>query len=163
MALTELQRRRVWEAWFGGEVRANYFADLAGRYRRRHTMATWVTLFLSSGACVAMLGLRPAGYDWLPVGLTALTAAVSLYALVAHNQQRATESTDLQGEWARLSAAYQALWEGMYDEHSGAQLAALEERAIALSKTSNRFPVKPRVIRKWHRHAVAAHQARHAA
>ena len=31
--LTDVQIKDVWEGWLGGEMRANYFADMAQRYQ----------------------------------------------------------------------------------------------------------------------------------
>lgn len=157
--LSELQRKRVWEAWFEGEVRANYFADLSGRYRWRQRTATWLTLVFSSGAFGALLAQLPPQYGWAPTVLAALAAAVSLWSLVAQNQQSAVDAADLHHRWNRLAADYQRLWDDMYAEDAAARLRALDERAAELSKAGTAFPVRERLIAKWHRHVGEHYRA----
>ena len=53
--LSEAQQRRVWEGMLSAEIRANYFAELSGKYHRRQRVVTWVILFLSSGAAATFL------------------------------------------------------------------------------------------------------------
>ncbi|MBI4346866.1 MAG: hypothetical protein HY553_08420 [Elusimicrobia bacterium] len=157
--LSELQRKRVWEGWFKGEVRANYFADLSGRYRRRQRTATWLTLLLSSGAFGTLLAQLPPRYGFAPMLLAALTAAVSLWSLVAQNQQHAVDAADLHHRWNRLASDYRYLWDEMYAEDAIARLAILDERAADLSKAGTAFPVRGRLIAKWHRHVKEQYTA----
>jgi hypothetical protein len=50
LMLSAAEQRNVWEGWLGAETRANYFADLSGRYLRLQRLITWATLLASSGA-----------------------------------------------------------------------------------------------------------------
>lgn len=161
--LSELQRKRVWEAWLSSEIRANYFADLSGRYRRAQCRATWVTLVASSGAFATLLAKLPEEYWWLPPVLALLTAAVSLYSLVVQNQQQAIDSADLHHRLNRLAAEYRALWDDMYAENAALRLAALDEKAAELSKSATAFPAHERLLLKWEDYVVRHHTAKAAA
>ncbi|HXK33854.1 MAG TPA: hypothetical protein VNM91_07585 [Dehalococcoidia bacterium] len=153
--LTPLQQRRVWDLWFNGEVRACYFADLSGRYRRLQRAATWLTLVLSSGATVTLVAHLPAGFDWMAAILAALTAVVSLWSLVAQHQQHAIDAADLHHRWATLAAESRRLWDDMHASDAAARLEALDARAAELSKAGTAFPVRPRLLDKWHNHVEA--------
>lgn len=142
--LTELERRVVWEGWFSGEVRANYFADLSGHYRLRQRLSAFLTLLLSSGA------------------FAALTAAMSLWAFVVQHQRQAIDAADLHERWARLARDYWTLWNDMYADDAAARLATLQATEEQLSKAATGFPVERRRIDKWHRY-VAEHHAQRAA
>src|SRR5271168_4492938 len=97
--LSDLQRKDVWEGWIGGEIRANYFADRAGRFPTEQKVLTLMTLLFSSAAAVTFIT------DWLPEWvkptLMLLTAAISLYLLLQQNQKRITECSDLHFRWSR--------------------------------------------------------------
>jgi hypothetical protein len=155
--LSNLQQKRVWEGWFKGAVRANYFADLSGRYRWRQRTATWLTLIFSSGAFGALLAQIPPHYDWIL--LAALAAAVSLWSLVAQNQQAAVDAADLHHRWNRLAIDYQRLWDDMYADDAAARLIVLDERAAEASKAGTAFPARERLIAKWHRHVSEHHRS----
>lgn len=161
--LSELQRKRVWEGWFKGEVRANYFADLSGRYRWRQRTATWLTLLFSSGAFGTLLARLPDWVNWIPALLAALAAGVSLWSLVAQNQQHAIDAADLHHRWSRLAADYRRLWDDMYASEAAARLGALEEREAEVSKAATAFPARARLIAKWHRHVAEHYPTRPAA
>jgi hypothetical protein len=155
--LNELQQKRVWEGWLSAEIRANYFADLSRRYHYRQRLATWSTLFLSSGAAVAFVAGLPREYAWVAPILSLLTAAVSAYSLVMQNQKSAMDSADLYFRWNKLAGEYERLWESMYSEDALAQLSALEERAAELSKVATAFPVKRKQLLKWQQHVEMHH------
>jgi hypothetical protein len=155
--LSALQQKRVWDGWFGGEVRANYFADLSGRYRWRQRAATWLALVFSSGAFGTLLANLPQDFEWAPTTLTALATAVSLWSLVAQNQQRAVDASDLHHRWGRLALDYQRLWDEMYADDAAARLETLDDRAGDLSKVGNAFPARRRLISKWHHHVKEHH------
>lgn len=57
----------------------------------------------------------------------------------------------------------ETLWERMHAEDSADRLAGLDERAAELSKIAHAFPVRPRLIRRWHTYVAQHHAARHAA
>ena len=156
--LTQEEQRVVWEGWLGAEIRANYFADLSTGYRRRQRIATWCSLFLSSGAFVTWIsGWVSQNVPWVPPALALLTAGLSGYALVAANQQSAVDSADLHLRWNKLASAYRHLWDHMYDQDAEAQLAALEEQERDLSKSGTSFPYRARRMEKWEDHVLRQH------
>ena len=157
--LSELERKRVWQAWFEGEVRANYFADLSTRYRWRQRMASWTTLFVSSGAFVALLAKLQAGYGWVPAVLTLFAAGVSLYSVVVQNQQSTVDSANLHEGWNRLAKEYRALWNATDAAEAGPRLATLDATAVELSKSGTALPYRKGLIRKWHGHVVEEFKA----
>ena len=161
--LTALQQKRVWEGWLSAEVRADYFADLAGAYHRQQRRATWAAVFSSSGAVVAFLANLPPAWAWVPPAFALITAALSGYTLVAHGHEHAVASSDLHFRWNRLASEYEALWDDMYASDAPAKLAALAERGAELSKsaTAAGLPYQERRMLKWqdlverHHHATA--------
>jgi hypothetical protein len=159
--LSALQQKTVWDGWLGAEIRANYFADLRQRYERTQRAATWLTLIASSGAFLALMGeWVPPNRAWMRPACAALAAAISLWALVAQYPRRVTECADLFARWSRLSNQYQALWDNMYAEDARAQLAALVDLEADISKASNAFPARPRLLLKWQDY-VELHHASH--
>ena len=42
--LSEAQQKRVWDGMLGEEIRADYFAELAGIYLWRQRAATWTNI-----------------------------------------------------------------------------------------------------------------------
>jgi hypothetical protein len=152
--LVQDQQRRVWEAMLAAEIRANYFADLSHTYRVRQRLATWVVLFLSSGAAATFLLSEGSGLVWLRPLLILSTAAVSLYSVVAQNQESAMNSVDLHARWNKLAKEYETLWENMYVEDAGELLLRLDERRVELSKAGTAFPNDEARMRKWQRHVV---------
>lgn len=161
--LSVLQQEAVWEGWLAGEIRANYFGDLCGRYHRQQQIATWLVLVASSGALVTVIGeWLPAGGGWLRPTLAATTAALSLWLLVAQNQKKATECSDLHVRWSTLANQYRSLWDDMYAEDAPQRLEALRQREIEIGKSSNAFPNKPKLMAKWQAH-VQLHHATHTA
>jgi hypothetical protein len=162
--LSELQQKRVWEGWLSAEVRANYFADLAGVYHQQQRMATWAAVFFSSGAVVAFLANLPPAWAWLAPAFAIVTAALSGYSLVAQHQEHAVTSSDLHFRWNRLASDYEALWDDMYASEAAPRLAALTERGAELSKaaTAAGLPNQERRMLKWQElveqhHTAAAH------
>jgi hypothetical protein len=161
--LSELQQKRVWEGWFSAEVRANYFADLAGAYHQRQRWATWAAVFSSSGAVIAFLANLPPAWAWVAPAFALVTAGLSGYSLVAHYQEHAVASSDLHFRWNRLASDYEALWDEMYASDAPARLAALVERGAELSKSATVAGLlyQERRMLKWQelveRHHAAAH------
>jgi hypothetical protein len=147
--MTELERRVVWDGWFSAEVCAGYFAELSGMYRERQTVATWLTLALSSGAVVALFKV-PAQQEWLVAVMAALAAIISLYSVVANNHQRATECADMHFRWSRLSNDYRTLWIDQHSEMASDRLRDLENRRAEISKSGTVFPNDQKRIRRWY-------------
>lgn len=148
--VSEIERRVIWEGWFSSEVCAGYFAELSGIYRRRQTVSTWTTLFFSSGAVAAAIGAMRGEYEMLVLLFAVLSAGVSLYSVVAHNHQRATDSADMQFRWARLANDYRSLWIDQHAEDATDRLRDLESRRDEISKSGAAFPNKQKHIRRWY-------------
>lgn len=88
---------------------------------------------------------------------------MSLYSVVARNQEHATECSGLQHRWGRLSAEGRALWDDMRAENASTRYAAMEEEATELSTRGNALPNKQRLIKKWDAHVARHHAAGRAA
>ncbi len=156
--LTEIQRRQVWESWLSAEIRANYFADLAGRYHQLQRWATWAILFSSSGAFVTWTARVPEPWNWLAPVLALATAGLSLYSLVAQHQKHAMDAADLHARWNRLASDHERLWDDMYAEDAPARLSALIEREAELGKVATAFPVNEKRLLKWQDHVEKHHR-----
>jgi hypothetical protein len=159
--LSELEQKRVWDGWLSAEIATLYFADLAGVYRHRRRLTTWLVLLLSSGAATAAVGKLTAEWSsWLAVGLALLAAALSGYDLVADNQKHEGECRELHFRWNRLASAYERLWDDMYTDDAAARLDALERRTAELSKASTAFPAQRWRLERWQTHVEMQHGAR---
>ena len=163
--LSDYQQRKVWHCMLSAEIRANYFADLSGTYRRRQRAATWAVLLLSSSAAASILygGLPTAIAQWLRPLLPLLTAGVSLYLVLAENQKFAVDSADLHSRWNRLASAYENLWGNIYTEDAEERLSQLIEDGAELSKIGTSFPNRKRTMLKWQTHVERHHAAELAA
>src|SRR5882757_4851993 len=157
--LSASQQKRVWEGILGSEIRANYFADLSGRYAYKQRAATWCTLLSSSSAAVSILANLPKQLSWIRAALALLTAAISLYSVVMQNQKFAVDSSDLHARWTRLANDYQRLWDDMYSDDALETLNALALREDELSKSGTAFPNLRRLMEKWEAHVVSHHAA----
>ena len=150
LQLTEHQQRRVWDGWFRSEVRAQYFAALAGRYDRYQTTVTWLTLISSSSAVVAILAGLPGKLSLAAPFLALLTSGISFYSLARQLEKKAAQARDLHTQWSKLADRYRDLWENMYDERATTRLAELDEKAIELGELGTFFPAKEKLIQKMH-------------
>ncbi len=146
---TEAQRARVWEEWLGAEIRANYFGDLAGSYFFRQRVATWLTLFFSSGAVVTWLAKLPQGYEWLVALLASLAAGASVYSVVTQNVKAAVESADLHYRWNKLATEYRDIWDDLDNADVQGLLAKLSEREAEVSKSGTAIPYSEKRMLKW--------------
>jgi hypothetical protein len=155
--LSELQQKDVWEGWLGAEIRANYFADLCGRYRTEQKTLTWLILVSSSGSLIALLSDQLPQWQWVKPVLAFLAAGASLYLLIQQNQKGSTDSADLHSRWATLANQYRALWDDMYSGDAVEKLRELEEKEIELSKSSTAFPNNERKMLKWQNHVQKHH------
>jgi len=156
--LSALEQKRVWEGWLAAEIRANYFADLAGRFQRKQRVITWATLALSSGAFATLVSnWLPANLRWIqPVGVF-LVAALSLWSLTAKNEHSAVECSDLHFKWNRLGREFERLWDDMYSASARDDLAGLEERSAEIAKSCTGLPNKRRLLLKWEDYVVLQH------
>ena len=155
--LSEQQIKDVWDGWLGGEIRANYFADMGGRFQVEQKVLTFMTLLFSSGAAVTLMTTADWLPEWIKPTLVLLTAAISLYLVLQQNLKRVMECADLHVRWSRLSNEYKALWDDMYAPDALEKLRALEEREAELSKSSMAIPNKARAMLKWQNYVIRQH------
>jgi hypothetical protein len=157
--LSQMQQKDVWERWLAAETRANYFADLSGRFAWWQTFLTWTALFSSSGAAFAIVSDSriPARWSWIKPVLAVFTAAVSLLAVVTQNQKRSSECSDLHFKWNRLSTQYEALWNDMYSSEAQKKLESLIEKGAELSKSAAHLPYRKRLMERWEDHVIRQH------
>ena len=155
LRLSVAQQGRVWDGWFTSEVRAHYFADLAGMYRRYQTIITWATLMFSSSAVLTVLAKLPERLSWITAVLALATSALSFASVVLQLEKKATGSTELYFRWNELANEYRDLWENMYVDDAQERLARLDEQAIELGRLGTLFPVINRRMEKWY--AVVDH------
>lgn len=158
--LSKLQQKTVWETWLSSEMRANYFADMAGRYQTTQKWLTWLTLIFSSGVFAAILTSVPSSWSWIKPGLALVTVAVSLLSLVWQNQKNAAECSDLHFRWSRLASEYQALWDDMYSDQAPQRFRELDEKSAELSKSSMGIPYKENRMLKWEDYVLRHHGIR---
>ncbi len=150
---TAAQRERAWENKLSAEMRADYFADLAGAFHFRQRAATWMTLFCSSGALVTALSRLPPELTWLAILMPLLAAATSFYSVVAQNQKSAVEASDLHFKWNRLFLECRDLWEAVQAGTAAdvaTQLARLDDKAADLSKSATSLPYSEKRMLKWY-------------
>lgn len=152
--LSDAQIQRVWENMLAAEVRANYFADLVGRYNQQQKYLTWGTLVASSAAAGAVILNLPEWLAFLRLLLPLGAAATSLFSLVQQNQKRAQDAAELHLRWNRLAADYERLWENTYAEDAAERLDTLTERSADVSKSGTSFPNEPEVLARWQDHVV---------
>lgn len=161
--LTQEQRTRVWEEWLAAEMRAAYFGDLASTYYSRQRIATWVTLFFSSGAVVAFLTRVPPGSWWDDISPWALAilplvaAGASLYALVAQNIKAGLDSADLHLRWNKLANEYERIFQSQQVSDVEGLLAKLADTRAEVSKSGTAFPNDEKRMAKWFDLVVAQH------
>jgi hypothetical protein len=158
--LTAIQQRVAWEGWFGAEVRAYYFADLSQHYRRYQQVTTWVSLFFSSSALAAVVGVLVAQkLLWLPPVIALIPTGLSLYSLCADNQRRAADSRVLHSKWSALASERRRLWDDMYSDDAPLRLEKLEAVGRELSDLalSSGIPyVESRMLR-WEQQVAREH------
>jgi hypothetical protein len=155
--LSDSQIKRVWEGMLSSEIRSDYFAELCGQYLRNQKIATWSTLFFSSGAAVSMIASLPAELSWIRLALASFAAAVSLYSVVMQNQKLAIDTADMHAKWNRLAMDYTRLWEDVYGEDALDKLNSLDDRAADLSKTATAFPNRKRSLLRWQQYVEQQH------
>jgi hypothetical protein len=153
--LSALEQKRVWDGMLVAEIRANYFADLCGRYQSKQRLLTWGTLLFSSGALATVISdWVPHNLAWIRPVLAFFTAALSLWSLTAKNERCAIDCSDLHFKWNTLSRAFEDLWDDMYADSAATQLREFERRAAEYSRTGTAFPNKHRLMVKWQDHVV---------
>jgi hypothetical protein len=158
--LSALEQKAVWEGWLGAEIRAKYFGELCHRYQTAQQVATWLTLVASSGALATLLGewVPPAG-GWVRPLLAATATGLSLYSLVAQNQKKSGDCSDLHARWQTLSNDYEALWNDMYAPDARDRFTALRKREVEVGKSSTTFPNDAKRLERWQDHVHRHHAA----
>jgi hypothetical protein len=158
--LSTLQQRAVWEGMLGAEIRANYFADLAGRYQQKQRLLTWGTLLFSSGAFATIISdWLPQDLRWIRAAAALMAAALSLWSLTAKNERTAIECSDLHFKWNRLAREFDRLWNDMYTDSAADTLWSLQEKAGDIAKSCTSLPNKERLMVKWEKRVILDHQA----
>lgn len=158
LILSELQQERVWDGWLTSEMRAYYFTDLCGSYRKRQTILTWATLICSSGAATAILAdWSPQGSHWPTAALALCTAVLSLLSLVEHNSVKSMECSDLYFRFGHLAADYEKLWDNMYADDAVEHLQELTDRGLEISELATAFPYREKIMLKWQDHVEKQH------
>ena len=115
---------------------------------------TWALFFASSGALLTLMGATS-----FPPWLAATTAALSVLSLVAQNQKRSTDCSDLHARWQTLANDYQSLWDDMYTSDAPSKLDALRKREVEIGKTSNTFSNRKKRMAYWQHHVQRHHVA----
>ncbi len=158
--LSELQQKRVWEGWLGGEIRAHYFGDLVSQYQSWQHRLTIIALIFSSAAFATILNdtWLPQQWHWLKPVAALIAAIASFISLVFKNEQKALECSDLYIGWSRLALDYQQLWDGMYSEDAAEKLASLDKRGQELSRAGLKLPARKRLMLKWQDYIEEQHR-----
>jgi hypothetical protein len=152
--LSDFQQREVWENWLAAEMRANYFADLCGRFQRQHSRLTWATLVFSSSAAFSFLSSLPN----LGKALLALVVAgLSIYSIVQQNLRKISECSDLSFRWNTLAIQYSELWNNVYAQDAPSKLHDLLEKGAQISKSAQTLPNDEKTMLKWEEHVLKHH------
>lgn len=160
--LSKAQTELAWEEWLSAEMRAHYYADMCATLHRRQRWATWATLILSSSAAVMLLS-RLEVPAWAIALVALLTAAVSLYSLVAQNPKTAAECADLQLRWNRIAMEWRDVWMNWFGDDASARLSRLLERAAEASKAGATHTVDEKRMLKWYNLVIQNRTRQHAA
>ena len=156
---TRIQKDVVWNRWFGGEVRALYYADLAGSYRRRQTVITYSSLATSSGALVTVVfTLASSHWPWLPAVVALLPTGLSLYALAERLSEKAAEATELQLRWQAFYQENRRLWDDMHADMASRRMEELDVVERELDALGNRLPDEEERLNKWQAIVTQQHE-----
>ena len=109
--LSEAQITGVWEGQIAAEVRALYFAELAGNYTLQKQWITGLSFFLSSGAVVTLLTASP---TWVPVTCALLTALLTAYSMARGLDAAIRTMAKLHYSWSQIASEYDTLWNATY-------------------------------------------------
>jgi hypothetical protein len=151
--LTRLQQKDVWDGWLGSEMRSNYFADLAGRYQRTQNLITWGILVMSSGTFATLLAdWVPPQYKWVRPVLAFLAGALSLRSILAKNERKAIDCSDLFFQWGSLAQEFKNVWDNMYDKSAPEKLQSSQAKTLELSRRCTNLPNKEALLLKWENH-----------
>jgi hypothetical protein len=147
MKLSESQAGRVWTRMVEAEIRSLYFADLA---TRQTSLKQWITggsLFLSSGAAATIASNLP---FYIPLIMSALTAALSAYSIAAGLDKRISAMVRLHDDWNRLQLEYERLWHHWEDDDAEDTFRKLQDQERILSQAGIEIrPYDEALIDKW--------------
>jgi len=88
------------------EVRSLYFGDLAAHYSKRKQIITGLSFLLSSGAAATVVARTS---WWFPLITSAVSAALSGYAIAVGPDRKAATMAKLRYSWNELNADYDCL------------------------------------------------------
>ena len=160
--VSETQRTRVWEEWLSAEIRSSYFADLSSTLSERQRGAHWVCLLGASGSVSALLAQAP---SWIAPVCALIVAGVSAYSIVAQNQKRSADATDLHFRWNTLASEYQDLWVEIEEgtaEGVSERLKAFAARDSEASRAACGFREDKQRMLRWTDEVFAQHHVGHA-
>ncbi len=107
----------VWEELYAAEVRARYFAKLAGRLKSRERWMALALAVLSLGTVGTIVAKQPDAALLLSLTTLVLSAVLATFKF---DKGKALGAT-LGRQWTEIAAEYEILW---------AQLAELEEEEV---------------------------------
>src|SRR5437867_3544710 len=116
--LTPDEQRRTWEGLYLAEMRANYYADLAGRCRQLQRLVTWASLLLSSGAVLGVVITHAP--TWVAPVLSLISAGLTLFGHLMQYEKSCAQCAEMADRQNRLAMDYERLWGSMYDDDAPA-------------------------------------------
>jgi hypothetical protein len=153
--LTQSQIEDVWKRQLAAETRALYFADLANRYTAQKKWITAISVFLSSGAVITLLGKSPA---WVPVTLSIVTAVINAYSSAFGLDSRMRSMAKLYAQNSQLANDYERLWNNVYAEDAGATWDVLVHRDTEVSETATtEAPNDQKRMGRWQDYVFTQH------
>ena len=132
--LSEAQITGVWENQIAAEVRALYFAELAGNYTLQKQWITGMSFFLSSGAAVRLFTSSP---TWIPISCALLTALLTAYAMARNLDGAIRTMAKLHYSWSQIASEYESLWNATYAEGAEQIYTRLVARERDLSELAS--------------------------
>jgi hypothetical protein len=155
--LSDAQTTRVWQGMLGAEIRAKYFADMAGRLLRRQRWGTWFTLLFASSNVLALLTVIPQPLAWIRLALAVCATGTSIYLALAGNIQKAFDCSNLHERWSRLHHGYRNIWEDTESEAAPARLQELDLLEMEVSRSATSLPYDRKAMGKWQAHTEREH------
>ncbi len=132
--LSESQIQNVWESQIGAEVRALYFAELAGTYTLQKQWITGLSFFLSSGAAITLFTTLPTS---IPIACSVLVALLTAYSIARNLDSAIRTMAKLHYSWSQVASDYESLWNTTYAEDAGLNYDRLVSRERDLSELAS--------------------------
>ncbi len=101
----------IWDSLYMADVRARYFARLAGRLRKTERLLAVVVAVGSSGSVVSLF----AGQDLAAKILGVLTAVIAGVLAAYKFDKRANVAASHSRQWLEISSEYEVLWTRIED------------------------------------------------